>query len=155
MQVYSAYLLAEQRYGEAISFSIRAGDAKRIGRIADDILEQYVANGEPSCAVHKQLAADRFISGQEAFIRHVDSIPTSLLRPHDRSDSDDGMSEDGELAPLAPYSAKLSFLARYRDFFAYYARGDRRQAAALLVLLLTSGVAPKAFHAVSSSHSEY
>lgn len=48
-----------------------------------------------------------------------------------------------------PFSSKLSFLARYRDFFAFYARGDRRQAAGLLVLLLTSGVAPKSFYAVS------
>mgnify|MGYP001578092744 FL=1 len=50
-----------------------------------------------------------------------------------------------------PYSSRLSFLARYRDFFALYARGERRDAASLLVLLLTSGVAPKAFYAVSSS----
>lgn len=58
-------------------------------------------------------------------------------------------SDEGGAGLQAPFSSKLSFLARYRDFFALYARGDRRQAAGLLVLLLTSGVAPKGFYAVS------
>lgn len=54
------------------------------------------------------------------------------------------MNED---SPSTPYTS-LNFLARYRDFFALYARGDRKQAAGLLVLLLTSKVAPKSFYAV-------
>lgn len=49
---------------------------------------------------------------------------------------------------LRPHLARLSFLARYRDFLALYAAGARRDAAQLLVLLLTSGVAPKKWWAV-------
>jgi len=112
------------------------------------------------------LSFARSNQGQESFIHHVDSIPTSLLRPPSSSlhrdlfgSDDDGLtsasrasspmgSDQGNGGLSAPFSSKLSFLARYRDFFAFYARGDRRQAAALLVLLLTSGVAPKGFYAV-------
>lgn len=106
-------------------------------------------------------------AGQEAFIRHVDSIPTSLLRPgatalrpelfgergrqpstgtvcHDLDNEDEVLARTA----LTPYSARLSFLARYRDFFAFYARGERRQAASLLVLLLSSNVAPRNFYGV-------
>ena len=53
-----------------------------------------------------------------------------------------------ERSALTPYSARLSFLARYRDFFAFYARGERRQAASLLVLLMSSNVAPRTFYGV-------
>lgn len=106
-------------------------------------------------------------AGQDAFIRHVDSIPTSLLRPGatalrpelfgDQGPPSptgtvrhDGSNEDEVLArsALTPYSARLSFLARYRDFFAFYARGERRQAASLLVLLMSSNVAPRNFYGV-------
>lgn len=45
-------------------------------------------------------------------------------------------------------STRLSFLARYRDFHALYASGERRAAAELLVLLLSSNAAPKSFWAV-------
>lgn len=57
--------------------------------------------------------------------------------------------DEQEESPLTPYSSRLSFLARYRDFFALYARGERKQAATLLVLLFSSNVAPKSFYAVS------
>ncbi|ORY69411.1 Nup85 nucleoporin-domain-containing protein [Leucosporidium creatinivorum] len=146
-KVWSEQLIAQKRYGEAVSFCVRAGDSKRIARIADRVLEEYV------------------VHGQESFIAHVDSIPTSLLRPPSSSlhrdlfgaSSDDLTSASRASSPMgsdegaglqAPFSSRLSFLARYRDFFAFYARGDRRQAAGLLVLLLTSGVAPKGFYAV-------
>ncbi|BGP19179.1 hypothetical protein JCM10213v2_007266 [Rhodosporidiobolus nylandii] len=136
-QSYAASLTAQKRYGSAIAFSVRAGDSRRIAEIAEAIFEEYIQNG------------------QDAFIAHVDSIPTSLLRPSaDPSSPSSSAASEDDLLPvdaadgLAPYSARLTFLARYRDFFALYARGDRREAAALLVLLLTSGVAPKGSWAV-------
>lgn len=96
-------------------------------------------------------------TGQEAFIHHVDSIPTSLLRPNsttlslnlNQETSNSDRMDEQEESPLTPYSSRLSFLARYRDFFALYARGERKQAATLLVLLFSSNVAPKNFYAVS------
>ncbi|GAA5853785.1 hypothetical protein JCM8547_007448 [Rhodosporidiobolus lusitaniae] len=135
---YASQLVARKRYGEAIAFSVRAADSRRIAEIANLILDEYIENG------------------QDAFISHVDSIPTSLLRPSASPSSMPGSPSSStasdDLDPylphstpsaLAPYSSRLSFLARYRDFFALYASGSRREAAALLVLMLTSGVAPK------------
>ncbi|GAA6038252.1 hypothetical protein JCM8097_003905 [Rhodosporidiobolus ruineniae] len=143
-QSYAAQLVARKRYGEAIAFSVRASDGRRIAEVAELILESYVEEG------------------QDAFVAHVDAIPTSLLRP--RTSTSPPASPSGSIVSLpssplsslplsaddalAPYSARLSFLARYRDFFALYAAGNRAEAAALLVLLLTSGVAPKRWWAV-------
>lgn len=98
--------------------------------------------------------------GQEAFISFVDSIPTSLLRASYSSESRspspiDEIEEDQEQHTRkyrALFASRLNFLARYREFFALYARGDRRKAAELLVLMLTSRVAPKGFWTVSPSH---
>ncbi|GAA5860731.1 hypothetical protein JCM1840_001945 [Sporobolomyces johnsonii] len=129
-QSYAELLTAQSRYGEAISFCVRANNSKKIARIADRILDEYVANG------------------QEAFIHHVDSLPTSLLRPSSPPSSPSSRSRSPSPVPALPSNPRLSFLARYRDFFALYARGDRRAAAELLVLLLTSGVAPRGFWAV-------
>ncbi|KAI5478837.1 nuclear pore complex protein Nup85 [Pseudohyphozyma bogoriensis] len=127
-KIYAEVLVGQKKYGEAISFCVRAGDQKRIARIAERMLDEYVENG------------------QNSFIHHVDSIPTSLLRPRQRSE--DGM-DDGEDEPdIAATNPRLEFLARYRDFFALYSRGERRMAAELLVLLLTSGIAPRRFWAV-------
>ncbi|KAL8279181.1 hypothetical protein RQP46_008437 [Phenoliferia psychrophenolica] len=133
-KIYAELLVTRKEYGTAVSFCIRAGDSKRIARIATRVLDEYVT------------------TGQDAFIKHVDSIPTSLLRPPASNASsimeDEDEEEYNERTHNHPYSSRLSFLARYRDFFALYARGERREAAVLLILLLTSGVAPKGFYAV-------
>jgi nuclear pore complex protein Nup85 len=92
-------------------------------------------------------------SGQEAFISYVDLIPTSLLRASFLPDSGSVPLEDeeDEGTSLNRYAlaSRLNFLARYREFFALYARGERQKAAELLVSLLTSKTAPKRFWAVS------
>ncbi|KAG0658580.1 hypothetical protein C6P46_005700 [Rhodotorula mucilaginosa] len=145
---YADYLVERKRYGEAVAYAVRAGDGTKVARIAEMIGEEYV------------------VSGQEAFVKHVDSLPTSLLRP---SSSDlnepsaaspsSSPSPTNGLVPLSrlpsltsdalrPHLSRLAFLARYRDFLALYAAGARREAAELLVLLLTSGVAPKKWWAV-------
>ncbi|GAA5864380.1 hypothetical protein JCM3774_002771 [Rhodotorula dairenensis] len=140
---YADYLVDRKRYGEAVAYAVRAGDGTKVARIAELIGEEYV------------------VSGQEAFVKHVDSLPTSLLRPSDTDEPSTPTSPttSGGLASLAhlpsltsdalrPHLSRLSFLARYRDFLALYAAGARREAAQLLVLLLTSGVAPHKWWAV-------
>ncbi|TNY21129.1 Biotin/lipoyl attachment:Carbamoyl-phosphate synthase subunit L [Rhodotorula diobovata] len=138
-EAYAAKLVERRRYGEAVAYAVRAADGRRIAEIADRILEAYIDEG------------------QDAFIAHVDSIPTSLLRPTSASlASSPPASPTSSLdlpalspsAALAPFTARLTFLARYRDFFALYAGGARTEAAQLLVLLLTSGVAPRRFWGV-------
>ncbi|GAA5896654.1 hypothetical protein JCM8208_004256 [Rhodotorula glutinis] len=133
-EAYAARLVDKTRFGEAVAYAVRAADGRRIAEIADRILDEYIEKG------------------QDAFIAHVDSIPTSLLRPPSSAPpsptSPSSLPALSPSAALAPYTARLTFLARYRDFFALYASGAHLEAAQLLVLLLTSGVAPKRFWAV-------
>ncbi|GAA5988849.1 hypothetical protein JCM10908_006197 [Rhodotorula pacifica] len=141
---YADYLVERERYGEAVAYAVRAGDGTKVARIAEMIGEVYVS------------------SGQAAFVKHVDSLPTSLLRPSSNlyepdapsSPTTTGLPSLAHLPSLTsdalrPHLSRLAFLARYRDFLALYATaGARREAAQLLVLLLTSGVAPKKWWAV-------
>ena len=108
----------------------------------------------------------------------IDSIPTSLLRPsatstttaHNNTSIDMFNEHQDPFSPLHPHgqgeghnadnstmhanalsliaTTRLGFLARYRDFHALYASGERRAAAELLVLLMSSNAAPKRFWAV-------
>lgn len=120
----------------------------------------------PLDSVAHRFVSTRRLAGQEAFVKHVDSLPTSLLRPSSSdlnepsaASASSSPSPTNGLAPLSrlpsltsdalrPHLSRLAFLARYRDFLALYAAGARREAAELLVLLLTSGVAPKKWWAV-------
>ncbi|GAA5836589.1 hypothetical protein JCM9279_000436 [Rhodotorula babjevae] len=121
-----------------------------------DLTDEFTATCEAYAAKlvdKKQFGeAVAYAVRQGAFIAHVDSIPTSLLRPPSSAPpSPTSPSSLPALSPsavLAPYTARLTFLARYRDFFALYASGAHLEAAQLLVLLLTSGVAPKRFWAI-------
>ncbi|EGU11060.1 Biotin/lipoyl attachment:Carbamoyl-phosphate synthase subunit L [Rhodotorula toruloides ATCC 204091] len=130
----------EKRFGEAVAYAVRAGDGRRVARIAEMVGEEYVNKD------------------QAAFVKAVDSLPTSLLRPASFANDDSG-SPSTPNSPsafslshlpshtsdsLRPILSHLSFLARYRDFMALYAvPSQRREAAELLVLLLTSGIAPR------------
>lgn len=134
---------------------MRANDARRINRICDLILDEYVYNGEAALTL-------------------IDSIPTSLLRPSSSPTSNHGntsidmFSQQNHEDPFSAVdggydnndsathanalslvaTTRLGFLARYRDFHALYASGERRAAAELLVLLMSSNAAPKRFWAV-------
>lgn len=133
-------MAAQRRYGVALAYCVRASDARQVRRIADALLDEYVAYGAPE------------------FVRMVDAIPPSLLRPVARApdrfalhqaqmDEDD--EDDGEFgAGKTMYSSPLAFLARYRDFHNLYAMRELRGAAEMLVLLLSSGIAPERFWAV-------
>lgn len=154
-------LVSQKKYGHAIAYCVRANDGRRINKICDLILDEYIANGDAALAL-------------------IDSIPTSLLRPSsvnsDRPGSshatadifqaatpgrpgfeDDDMdlvhehqdqSELHRTALALVASTRLGFLARYRHFHALYAAGERTAAAELLVLLMSSNAAPKQFWAV-------
>ncbi|BGP26904.1 hypothetical protein JCM10295v2_005866 [Rhodotorula toruloides] len=144
-QRYSDRVVADQkkgekRFGEAVAYAVRAGDGRRVARIAEMVGEEYV------------------VKGPDAFVKAVDSLPTSLLRPASFA-NDDADLPSTPTSPssfslshlpshtadsLRPILSHLSFLARYRDFMALYAvPGQRREAAELLVLLFTSGIAPR------------
>ena len=46
------------------------------------------------------------------------------------------------------FQTKIRFLAQYRDFHAFFAQGNRHEAARILVNLIRTGVTPKRFLAV-------
>ncbi|GAA6012774.1 hypothetical protein JCM11491_002557 [Sporobolomyces phaffii] len=147
-QSHAESLITKKDYGKAIAYCVRAGDSRKVDRIALKILNEYVDQG------------------QESFIRHVDSLPTSLLRPNSDSTpaSPSSSTTRDLLSPLAPPSSHqfplITFLSRYRDFLALYSlagsagHGEeeawttKRQASELLILLLTSGFAPRQFWAI-------
>lgn len=156
LQMAAESLIAQKKYGLAVAYCVRANDARRINKICDMILDEYVTGGEKA-------------------LSYIDSIPTSLLRPssspthtafnsssldmfspigQDHSlelDDDQGGIEAREMhknAVALVASTRLGFLARYRDFHALYASGERTAAAELLVLLMSSNAAPKRFWAI-------
>lgn len=55
------------------------------------------------------------------------------------------MRQERQHAFVLAAGTRLAFLARYRDFHALYASGERREAGELLVLLMSSNAAPKRF----------
>lgn len=48
-KAWSEILIEQQRYGEAVAYCVKAGDAKRIARIAERVLDEYVTNGKRPC----------------------------------------------------------------------------------------------------------
>jgi len=147
-------LIAQKKYGLAIAYCVRANDVRRINKICDLILDEYVSDGEKALSL-------------------IDSIPTSLLRPSTspaqnnfslssldmfspigqeysfNSHEDDSATKEMHANAVALVaSTRLGFLARYRDFHALYASGERIAAAELLVLLMSSNAAPKKFWAI-------
>ncbi|TIB88315.1 Nucleoporin, Nup85-like protein [Wallemia mellicola] len=138
-------LVEREYYGLAVAFCIRAKEARKLGRITDLILEEYLNKGE------------------KVFSSLVDSIPTSLLNVTTYSAGDmfdDGHSnleierdgtQDASARALArdpAVSSRLAFLARYKDFHSSLKKDDKEGAAILLVEMLTTEIAPKRFWSV-------
>lgn len=134
-QITSENLSNQGKYGMAVAYAARAGDRRRLNKIADRILDEYVQDGVKALAI-------------------IDSIPSSLLQPSEPVQPLQltGLDEDvfnRDEAAASAYalasSTRLRFLARFRDFHAFYASGDRESAGRLLALLLSSNEAPKRF----------
>lgn len=100
--------------------------------------------------------------GHKKFIELVGSIPTSLLNVTSSSnrdifDDNDGFefehngSQDASARALArdpAVSSRLAFLARYKDFQCCMKKGEKEQAAILIVEMLTTEIAPRRFWSV-------
>ena len=74
-----------------------------------------------------------------------DAVPDS--GEADQSDIFSGLTKPSPIN-YSVFHTKISFLAQYRDFHAFFAQGNRVQAAQQLVNLLRSGVSPKKFNAI-------
>ncbi|PLW21729.1 hypothetical protein PCANC_02875 [Puccinia coronata f. sp. avenae] len=138
-QILSRRLVKQRKYGAAIAYAVTANDLKMVSRIADCILDEYLANGPTE------------------FSRLVDEIPSSLLHP-----TAPGMrpglffqpasQQDARAVHEKPQpnvnSSKLYFLSRYRDMHSFYTKDERKKAADTLISLMTTQLAPKRWWAV-------
>ena len=125
-------LLKQQKYGVAIAYSVRARDARQVQAIADHMLNDYVTHGA------------------EHYMESVDSVPRKLLE-------DVLQEEQMGVTPFATSSsifssqtfAPLVFHIKYHDFHQLFSQHNTwREAAQLLVGLLTSDVTPASFLSV-------
>ncbi|WVQ98889.1 hypothetical protein IAU59_006020 [Kwoniella sp. CBS 9459] len=135
-QILAGRLIRKGEFGMAASMSMMAGDGWALSRIAENILEAYIVDGD------------------EEFLRLVDTLPPTLL-----SEAPTALAELQQIIPdpstdiptssaLSIFASRLTFLSEFRDYLLFLAQGARDRAAAKLVGLLTSGIAPVGFWAV-------
>lgn len=146
-------LMDRHKYGLAIAYSVRARDARQVQVIADRMLHDYVTH-DPAY-----------------YIASVDSVPRTLLDnvasmngdAHTHGTDNDNESDiDVDVAATAttPFTttssifsrstfAPLVFHVKYRDFHQLFSQQDTwREAARVLVGLLTSEATPESFLSV-------
>lgn len=134
-------LMDRQKYGIAVAYSVRARDVRQVQVIADRMLADYVEYGA------------------EHYMASVDTVPRMLL--DEIIDSlESGTSAVGEAPLTTPFAttssifsshtfAPLVFHFKYRDFHRLFSQhATWRDAAELLVGLLTSEVTPTSFLSV-------
>ncbi|OCF44154.1 nuclear pore complex protein Nup85 [Kwoniella heveanensis CBS 569] len=137
-QILAGRLIRKGEYGMAASMSMMAGDGWALSRIAENILEAYI------------------IDGDAELLRLVDTLPPTLL-----AEAPTALAELQQIVPdpyastdipsssaLSIFASRLTFLSEFRDYLLFLAQGARDRAAAKLVGLLTSGIAPVGFWAV-------
>lgn len=113
-----------------------ARDSRGVGRIADLLLEEYITKGAtPTVALLFMHANKTFLTGADEFCRQVAAIPPQFLPA--------SSSIEAGINTTDIFTARLQFLSRYADFHAMYARGERKEAARFLVMLLSSGLVPR------------
>jgi nuclear pore complex protein Nup85 len=109
-------LSRRSQYGLAVQYSIMGRDGRGVGRIADQLLEEYL------------------LHGPETFCAQVATIPNQyLVRP----------ANSDPTVPIDAFASRLEFLGRYADYHDMCRRGEKRQAARLLVALFTSSMMPR------------
>lgn len=64
-----------------------------------------------------------------------------------------GKTAQDDRNPMAVFTARLAFLAEFRDYLLFLTQGARDRAAEKLVNLLTSGIAPQSLWAVLLAES--
>jgi len=125
-------LLKQQKYGVAIAYSVRARDARQVQAIADHMLNDYVTHGA------------------EHYMESVDSVPRKLLEDvfHDKQMGATPFATSSSIFSSQTF-APLVFHIKYHDFHQLFSQHNTwREAAQLLVGLLTSDVTPASFLSV-------
>lgn len=134
-------LIRRGEYGLAASMSLSAEDGYTLSRIAEAILDAYVEHGSTE------------------FLRLVDSLPPTMLhdapltlnelQQGDLTDYDGLQSK----TTMVMFASRLTFLSEFRDYLLYLGQGAKDKAAAKLVNLLTSSIAPVEFWSVLLAES--
>lgn len=79
-----------------------------------------------------------FRSGADEFRSQVSTIPTALLPSSNTTVDEKGRSVGGDI-----FSSRLQFISRYAEFHEMFARGEKRDAARFLVVMLSAKIVPK------------
>ncbi|TXT13662.1 hypothetical protein VHUM_01029 [Vanrija humicola] len=134
-------LIRRGEYGLAASMSLSAEDGYTLSRIAEAILDAYVEHGSAE------------------FLRLVDSLPPTMLHDapltlnelqHGDLTDYDGLQSK---TTMVMFASRLTFLSEFRDYLLYLGQGAKDKAAAKLVNLLTSSIAPVEFWSVLLAES--
>lgn len=131
-QIMADRLVRSGEYALGATVYASADDSFGLSRLADRLLGIYVEQSE-------QQSGSGLMVGEEEFLRIVAELPPSLLQ--DPTDVDD---VKGELfaAHLPIHTARLAFLAGFRDFLLYRQQGASELASAKLISLITADAAP-------------
>ncbi|KAK8869665.1 hypothetical protein IAR55_000233 [Kwoniella newhampshirensis] len=136
-QVLATRLTKKGDYGVAAILCAEAADGYSLSRIAEKILESYISYG------------------REEFLRLVETLPPKLMSEAPtalaalQSDVTVSLPSDALFQSAGSvFASRLTFLSQFRDYLLFMQEGVRELAAARLLNLLTSGIAPVGFWAV-------
>ncbi|WWD16071.1 hypothetical protein CI109_100496 [Kwoniella shandongensis] len=136
-QILAARLTKKGDYGVAAILCAEAADGYALSRIAEKILDSYISHG-----------------GEE-FLRLVETLPPKLMSEAPtalaalQSEPTTGLTSDLLFQSAGSvFASRLTFLSQFRDYLLFMQEGARELAAARLITLLTSGIAPVGFWAV-------
>lgn len=149
-------LVRRGEYGMAATMCLQAEDGYGLSRIAEKIVDAFVQHGGWSCrTISGRIHPLTSCAGEEEFLRQVDTLPPSLLNSAPLALNEMQLEGSGVLAleshaqtTVSVFTSRLAFLSEFRDYLLFMSQGSRDRAAARLVNLLTSGIAPASFWAV-------
>lgn len=139
--ITSQRLMLRGEYGIAATLYLMAEDGYGLARIAEKILDTYVA------------------SGAEEFLRLVDTLPPKILNDAPlkfnelKLESEAIGDVETSQTTMVMFAARLAFLSEFRDYLLYMGQGARDRAATKLVNLLTMPITPVEFWSVLLAES--
>jgi nuclear pore complex protein Nup85 len=128
-------LIRRGELGVAASICLASEDGYLLSRIAEKILAAFVD------------------SGDDEFLRLVNSLPESMLHEAPQKFSELHLVDQVSQTTMVMFASRLAFLSEFRDYLLYLAQGSRDLAAKKLINLLTSGITPVEFWSVLLAES--
>lgn len=135
-KVMADRLMRRGNYGLAATMCQQAEDGYALSRIAEKILDAYLNQGAKEFLQLVETLPRTFLSEGPAALAELQDTNTTFP-----------LDLPGQTA-VSVFASRLTFLSELRDYLLFLAQGARDRAAARLVNLLTSGIAPVGFWAV-------